>query len=139
MKISKKISIVFTLVVICMMPVIQSCKKYPDGPLINFESRTSRVANTWRVDTYLKNGTDYTSLMAGYTETYSKDGNYSYTWGNLAGTGVWAFQNSDEDIRLTGISHQESRTEVILRLESKSFWYYYMDGNDRKEFHMVPN
>jgi hypothetical protein len=139
MKITKKISIVLTLLVICMMPVVQSCKKYPDGPLINFESRTNRVANTWRVETYLLNGTDYTSLMAGYIETYSKDGNYSYTWGNIAGTGVWAFQNSDEEIRLTGISHQESRTEIILRLESKSFWYYYMDGNDRKEFHMVPN
>src|ERR1700751_5759227 len=105
MKISKKISIVFTLVVICMMPVGQSCKKYPDGPLINFESRTSRVANTWRVETYLKNGTDYTTFMAGYMETYSKDGKYSFVWGNDAGTGVWAFQDNDEQIRLTGISH----------------------------------
>ena len=133
----KKILIV--LIAICIMPITQSCKKYPDGSLINFYSRTDRVANTWRVDTYLKNGTDYTYLMAGYTETYSKDGNYSYVWGSQSGTGVWAFQNSDEEIRLTGISHQESRTLIILRLENKSFWYYYMDGNDRKEFHMVPN
>lgn len=139
MKITKKISIILTLVALCIMPVVQSCKKYPDGPLISFSSRTARVANTWRVDTYLLNGTDYTSVMAGYLETYSKDGNYSYTWGNHAGTGVWAFQNSDEEIRLTGISHQESRSLIILRLENKSFWYYYMDGNDRKEFHMIPN
>jgi len=137
MKKIKKISIILTLLAITMMPLVQSCKKYPDGPLINFYSRTGRVANTWRVENYLKNGTDYTSLMAGYTETYTENGNYSYSWGNLSGTGVWAFQNSDTEIRLTGISHQESRTLTILKLENKAFWYYYFDGNDRIEFHMV--
>jgi hypothetical protein len=137
MKKTKKISIIFTLLVVIMMPFVQSCKKYPDGPLINFYSRTGRVANTWRVDNYLKNGTDYTYLMAGYTETYTENGNYSYSWGNLSGTGVWAFQNSDTEIRLTGISHQESRTLTILKLEDKALWYYYFDGNDRIEFHMV--
>ncbi|HXU26482.1 MAG TPA: hypothetical protein VN698_04560 [Bacteroidia bacterium] len=136
MKVTKKISIVITLLVISM-PLVQSCKKYPDGPLINFYSRAGRVANTWRVDNYQKNGTDYTSLMAGYTETYTENGNYSYSWGNLSGTGVWAFQDSDKQIALTGISHQENHTLVILKLENKEFWYYYFDGNDKKEFHMI--
>ena len=139
MKKTKKISIILTLIAISMMPLVQSCKKYPDGPLINFESRTSRISNTWRIENYQKNGTDFTSLMAGYTETYTKDGNYLYLWGSHSGTGVWAFQSNDEGIRLTGVSNQESHTLVILRLESKSFWYYYMDGNDRHEFHMIPN
>jgi len=138
MKTKNKLA-VFILLVTLMIPIIQSCKKYPDGPMISFRTRTERVANTWKVDNYKKNGTDYTSLMGGYTETYTKDGNYSYSWGNFAGTGKWAFQNHDSEIKLNGINNQSSQTLVILKLEETQFWYYYMDGNDKKEFHMVQN
>jgi hypothetical protein len=139
MKMKQKISTLLALLAICMMPLMQSCRKYPDGPLISLHSRTERVCNTWRVESYLKNGTDYTSLMAGYSETYTKDGNYSYVWGSIAGTGVWAFADNDSDIQLTGLTNQETHTLVILKLEQKEFWYYYIEGNDRKEYHMVPN
>jgi len=116
---------------------IFSCKKYPEGPAVSFHSRTERVANTWKVDNYKVNGTDYTSLVADYVETFSKDGNYSYSWGPVSGTGTWKFQNKETEIRLTGNSNQSDYTLVILKLEEKQFWYYYMDGNDKKEFHMV--
>jgi len=119
--------------------IIPACQKYPDGPLISFRSKKERVANTWRVDKYIKNGTDYTSTIIGYTETYTKDGNYSYIWDSHSGTGIWSFQNSDKEIQLIGISHQETRILYILKLEEKEFWYYYIDGNDKKEFHMIPN
>jgi hypothetical protein len=116
---------------------LQSCKKYEDGSLINFQSRTERVANTWKVDNYKVNDNDYTSLLADYTETFTKSGDYYYNWGAVSGTGTWAFKSHDEEIQLTGISNQNSHTLVILKLEEKAFWYYYMDGNDKKEFHMV--
>lgn len=135
----KKTSILSILLAGILMAAIPACKKYPDGPTISFRTRTERVANTWKVDNYKKNGNDYTSLMAGYIETYTKDGNYSYSWGNIAGTGKWAFQNNDKEIKLNGVSNQSSQTLVILKLEEKQFWYYYMDGNDKKEFHMVQN
>jgi len=118
---------------------IPACQKYPDGPMISLRSRTERVSNTWKVDKYIKNGNDYTSSMIGYTETYTKDGNYSYLWANHSGTAIWNFQNSDKEIQLIGVSHQESRTLYILKLEEKEFWYYYIEGNDKKEFHMIPN
>ena len=115
-----------------MMVTVQSCKKYPDGPALSLRSKTARVANTWKVENYKENGNDYTSLVAGYMETYSKDGNYSYSWGILSGTGKWAFQNDDKEIRITGINNQSSTTLYILKLQEKEFWYYYMDDNDRK-------
>lgn len=139
MKKKKKISVLIILLAGLMIPTLQSCKKYPDGPLISLRSRTERVANTWRVDNYKENGKDYTSLVMNYTETYSKDGNYSYSWGILSGTGKWAFQNNDKEIKLNGINNQSSQTLFILKLEEKQFWFYYMDGNDRKEFHMIQN
>ncbi|HWY38272.1 MAG TPA: hypothetical protein VNY73_06915 [Bacteroidia bacterium] len=139
MKIKKQIPVIAIILAGIMLPALQSCKKYPDGPILSFHSRTERVANTWRVDNYKKNGNDYTSLMAGYTETYTKGGDYSYSWSGLGGTATWAFQNNDSEIKLNGIKNQSPQTLVILKLEEKQFWYYYMDGSDKKEFHMVQN
>ena len=119
--------------------ITPSCKKYPDGPMFSLRSRTERVANTWKVDNYKRNGTDYTSSMSGYTETYTKEGNYSYTWHFFGGAGKWEFQNNDKEIRITGVNGQSSRTLYILKLEEKQLWYYYMDGGDKMEFHMIPN
>ncbi len=139
MKTKSTITVLLMLLAGMMIPTIQSCSKYPDGPILSFRSRAERVSNTWKIDNYQVNGTDYTSLMSGYTETFSKDGNYSYSWGNLSGTGKWEFQNKDTEIKLNGVSNQSSQTLVILKLEEKQFWYYYMDGNDKKEFHMIEN
>jgi len=132
-------SIVIVLFSGTMLLSVQGCKKYNDGPLISLASRTERVANTWKVDNYKVNGNDYTSLVTNYTETYTKNGNYSYEWGSFSGTGTWAFQNNDKEIRITGTDNQTSITLFILKLEEKQFWYYYMDGNDKKEFHMIQN
>lgn len=138
MKTKNKISFLFILAAgMMVMTTAESCKKYPDGPALSLHSRTERVANTWKVDNYKVNGDDYTSLVTDYRETYSKDGAYSFSWGSMAGTGSWAFQNNDAEIRITGVSNQSSETLVILKLEEKEFWYYYMDGNDKKEFHMI--
>ncbi len=117
--------------------IFAGCQKYEDGPMFSIRTRTERVANTWEIDNYKINDTDWTSLVGGYSETFSKDGNYSYTWGILNGTGTWKFANSQSDIQLTGSSNQEDRTLVILKLEEEQFWYYYMQGSDKHEFHLT--
>lgn len=139
MKIKSKISILLGLIIIFSIPTIQSCKKYPEGPSISLRSRTARVSNTWRIENYRVNGNDFTSFISGYTETFTKDGGYYYSWGNFEGSGRWFFQNNDREIRVEGISHKSSETLYILKLEENEFWYYYMDGNDRNEFHLVSN
>jgi hypothetical protein len=134
-----KNKVVFATILLAgvLMLMMPSCKKYPDGPFISLHSKTERVAQTWRVGNYLKNGTDNTSMYSNYSETYTKQGSYSYSWGVLSGSGTWAFTNDASDIQLTGTSNQNSYTLVILKLEQNAFWYYYMDGADKKEFHMV--
>jgi 4-diphosphocytidyl-2C-methyl-D-erythritol kinase len=116
---------------------VSSCRKYENGPAISVYSKAARLANTWRVDSYKKNGIDYTALVSDYSETYTKTGSYSYKWGMISGSGTCVFQNNNKQIRLTGFYNQRSQTLVILKLDEKQFWYYYKDGNDRKEFHMV--
>ena len=116
----------------------QSCSQYPDNSGITLVSRNERVANTWKVDNYKVNDVDYTSLVTAYTETFTTQGNYSFQWAILGGTGSWSFQNNYAEIKINGVDNLTSKTLFILRLEEKSFWYYYMDGNDKKEFHMIP-
>lgn len=127
------------MIVALMIPILQGCNKYEDGPAFSLRSRSSRLSNTWRVENYKVNGDDYTSLVSGYIETFSKSGAYSYSWGLLDGSGNWTFQNKDEQVKLTGNDIQSSRTLFIQKLEEKTLWYYYFEGDDKYELHLVAN
>lgn len=120
--------------------LLGSCKKYPDGPIISFETRTARVANNWKMGSVTLNGTDVTSSYnnINYTETYTKDGNYSYSSSFGSGSGKWAFENSDKQIKRNGVSNQDSEDLTILKLKENEFWYSYTDRRDNYEFHLVP-
>jgi len=136
MKNTKSLFAIVVLAVL-MLVGVQSCSQYPDNNGITLVSKVDRVSKTWKVDNYKINGVDYTSLVTAYTETYTKQGTYSYQWAILGGSGTWEFQNKDAEIRITGDSNLTSRTIFILKLEDTEFWYYYMDGADKKEFHFV--
>lgn len=137
MKTKSKIASVLLLLAAFMVPTIQSCSKYPEGPAISLRSRAERVANTWKVENYKINETDYTSLVAGYEQTFSKSGAYSFSWGSTSGSGNWAFQNDEAEIRITGVNTTSSETLFIVKLKEKEFWYYIMDGNDKHEYHLL--
>ena len=136
MKNTKKL---ITLVILggLMLVGFQSCSQYPENTEITLVSRIDRVSKIWQVDNYRVNGTDFTSLMSAYTETFTKQGTYSYQWAILGGTATWAFQNNNAEIKITGTSNVSTKTLVILKLENKAFWYYYIDGTDRKELHLI--
>jgi len=136
MKIFSKSTAIVTLLLV-VGSVFQGCKKYEEGPMISFKSRTERVSNTWKIDNYKINGSDYTSLMGSYDETFTNKGAYSYNWGLISGSGKWEFQNRDKEIKLNGIEEQSSHTLNILKLEENAFWYYYMKDGDRHEFHLI--
>jgi hypothetical protein len=127
--------------ILVIVSSLTSCKKYPDGPWISLETRTARVANTWKMEQIMLNGSDITSTLTSinYTETYDKSGNYSYSSTVGSGSGKWSFENKDTQIKRQGVSGQSSEDLTILRLEEKSFWYKYTDGKDNYEFHLIPN
>lgn len=122
--------------------LIASCKKYEEGPALSLRSKAARVANTWKIEQYLYNGSDQTSLinaaMPNYREVYDKDGNYSFSYDGNSGSGRWEFQNDKMEIKRSGVSSQSSETLYILKLKEKEFWYYIMSGNDREEIHLIP-
>lgn len=132
----KKSTLFILLLVGMMAPILQGCNKYSEGPILSVVSRTERLANIWKVENYKIDGTDYTSIVSNYTEIFSKSGAYSYDWGILGGSGTWAFQNNDMEVKLTGNDNQTSRTLYILKLEEKALWYYYTENDKRHEFHL---
>ena len=137
MKSIKKL-VVFILLSGFMLVGFQSCSQYPDNTGITLVSKLDRVSRTWKVENYKVNDTDYTSLFSAYNETFTKQGAYTYQWSILSGTGTWAFQNNYAQIQISNVNNVSSKTLFIMKLEEKAFWYYYMDGNDKKEFHLVP-
>lgn len=118
---------------------LSSCKKYENGPSLSFRSRTARLENNWKVASYTINGIDFTTALTSinYTESYDKDGNYAYSSSVDSGSGKWAFQSDDEQIKRSGVSGQSSVDLFILKLKVRDFWYYFLDGNDRHEIHLV--
>lgn len=117
---------------------VQSCSQYEDNTSISLVSKTERLSRVWKVENYKVDSVDWTSLMAGYTETFTKDGAYSFQWVLLGGTATWDFQDGAAEIEITDVNNVASRTLTILRLEEKALWYYYMDGDARKEVHLIP-
>jgi hypothetical protein len=131
-------------ILICILLIassLASCKKYPEGPSISLRSRTARVTNTWKMEMVMENGSDITSTLNNihYTETYDKNGNYSYNSTAGSGSGRWMFENKETHIRRQAVSGQPTVDLIILRLKEKSFWYRYTDGNEVFEFHLIPN
>lgn len=138
MKKKLKLSILSVLAGVFVLITIPGCNKYPDGPSVSLRTRKARLANDWKIENYKLNGNDLTSLVTNYNETFTKNDDYNYDWGSSSGFGTWAFIEDFEKVKLTGNDDQSSRTLVILKLEEKALWYYYMDGNDRNEYHMIP-
>ena len=136
----KSIKRLFTLILLSATTMFgfQSCSQYPDNDGITLQSKTDRVSRAWKVENYKVNEVDYTSLVAAYNETFTKTGSYSFQWAILGGTGTWKFQNNYAEIQITGVTNVTSRTLTILNLETTELWYYYMDGTDKKEYHMIP-
>lgn len=117
--------------------LLTGCKKYEKGPSLSLHSKTARLANTWQVESYTLNGTDYTSILTNvdYTEIYDKDGDYSYTTSAGSESGHWTFQSHKEQIKRFGPSGQFTDMHIV-RLKEKEFWYYYFDNSNRHEIHL---
>ncbi len=134
-----KNKVIIALASASMAFVLFSCKKYPDGPYLSIHSKTERVANTWKMEQVLINGTDVTSTYVNisYSETYDKNGNYSWSSSLGGGSGKWAFENDKTQIKRNGVSGQNSEDLTILKLKETSFWYKFTDGSDTYEFHLA--
>lgn len=125
--------------IFAVLLLFNGCQRYEDGG--GLMSPTQRLSGTWRVSSVTLNGADITTsyLQENYVETYEPDGIYSYSSISQSGSGKWQWRNKHSVVSRFGIDGQPSRELIILRLKSRQLWYYYLDGNDQVEFHMIPD
>lgn len=131
----KSKTIILAILLIGSIVLVESCKKYPDGPMLSLRTRTERVANVWKVEKLTKNGVDVTARALDKTYEFKKDGSFIYISGSDVKTGTWAFINKDEQL---DIKISDPFKWNILRLKEKEMWCVENDGSDVMEYHLIP-
>ncbi len=137
MKFKSTILLLFSGIVISFF--IGSCTTSNEGQSekLSVRSKTQRISNRWIVENYTINNEDYTPFVKEYKEVFGETGTFSYTWGLLNGSGSWKFQNNEKEIVLFGTDPQASRTLTVLKIDEDKLWYYFMQGNDKHEIHLM--
>lgn len=138
------------LIVVSVL-LMTSCKKYDEG---GFVGKTEKnLVKSWKLEKYLRNSTDETSLLliSGYEETYSDNGSILRTYIDVDATtktetGTWKFDKDQKKLNISGLSSVEitdatgtvtSSYYNVLKLDKDEFWYYYTNGSDKHEFHLI--
>lgn len=101
------------------------------------KSNEKRIIGTWQITKVIRAGNDITSqyTATSYTETYSADGNYSYTGqpDGKSGTGKYTWDGSAL-FKRSGVSGQSSVDCTIKNLTSKELDYTTTMSGEAWEF-----
>lgn len=127
-------NLLLSLFVLLSLIAFDSCKKYPDGPMLSLRTKTERVSNVWIVEKCTKNGTDITASKTDRTYELKKDGTFIYTSSSKTEQGTWAFIDKKEWLE---VKTSDPFKWEILRLKEKEMWVRENDG-DIFEYHLVP-
>ncbi len=141
------------LVLIIITTILESCKKFPDGPCISFRSVIKRIEGTYKVDKFFINGADSTTEFntklgceiefSKTTTSYNPGGYYVYLINCNNGksyTGDWAYAEHNSNFYIGFIVDSTmqngigpfgyGRTDAgikILRLTDKEFNFEAFD------------
>lgn len=140
------------LFVLAISFISTSCKKYSEGGLVSrADKRLSEHA--WKLNKYLRNGNDETSLLiiSNFTDKFDLNGAFTRSYNDSNGDlssefGIWVFDTNKMQIKLTGVGSLDLTNQTgtvsssdynIIRLKKHELWYYYENGGSRHEFHMI--
>jgi len=141
---------VFLVLIISVIGV--SCEKseeFPSGGLV--EEADVNLLNSWRLQKYLRNSEDETSVIniSNYSEEYTEVDTYSRTYTNIdeeivSETGNWAFSENSKTLHISNVSSIQdfseahstlsSSTYTIIKLTASEYWYQFENGGDSHEF-----
>jgi hypothetical protein len=122
--------ILFAIAIALVVTIVSSCRKYEEGPMISFRSRTSRVANDWTVKSvYVNAEEDAANAAVGKLFTFTKEGRFTI---NNDSTGKWRFLENAEIIYLKFDDKVTTKEYTISKLKEKELWMYYYDSTAHK-------
>ncbi|HTF80072.1 MAG TPA: hypothetical protein VL947_00050 [Cytophagales bacterium] len=121
--------VLFALI-LAMLTLGTACRKYEEGPLVSFRSRTSRVVNDWTVKSvYINAKLEAAHTAIGTQYTFTKDGRFSV---NTDSTGSWRFLSNDEILYLEYDDKVTKKKYTIKKLKEDALWVYYYDSLNYK-------
>lgn len=145
----------FFIITIVFLIILTACKKYPEGPTLSLRTKSARLSNSWKIQSYKFNSMDSTTfvknyLFNNYLLTINKQGSYSMQYNAVLGflsfpfneAGKWVFSNNKKDVIFTKESGNTSAvvgsnvTWEILRLNESELWAKYTLNNDVTEVHL---
>jgi lipopolysaccharide export LptBFGC system permease protein LptF len=108
------------------------------------------IKKLWKLDNYLINGTDMTSMVTvtAYTESFQDNGKYdrSFTDKNnnkITQNGAYEFENANR-LKISGVGSIEMSSHGtisssyydIVKLTETEFWYSFVNGNAKHEIRL---
>jgi len=125
----KKIKYLFPVILLVIVTLFSSCKKYDENPLIVLSSKKSRIAQTWKPYEYVKDGEVIEPGSEEGIINFSKDGNVTINYPDgTTVNGNWEFTNKKKQISWTNEYVTDIEYAVIfdgsyiLKLTKKEFW-----------------
>jgi len=125
----KSINLIFALV-IALAFIFSSCKKYEDGPAFSLRSKKERIANTWVIESAVRNDVNITDSYKDFILTLNKNGSATLQLKViifssevfLQTDGTWLLEEFNENLRLNFENNDYDRYYEILRLKENELW-----------------
>ena len=127
----KKLLALFVIAIL-----VNSCKKYEEGPSLSFRKKEQRVEGNWKVKTYIVNGTDETSVFDSIKWSFTKDGILVFTYNWVASIHTWEFQSNKEKIRI--VLSPDVYDYKIKELKNKELKFQGINFNATEELLLIP-
>lgn len=122
--------VIFVITMLLGVTAFFSCRKYEEGPLISFRSKTSRVANDWAVKSvYVNAEYDASHAQTGKLFSFTKEGRFTI---NNDSAGSWRFIDDYAVIYLKYDDKVTIKEYTISKLKEKEMWMYYYDSTNHK-------
>ncbi|MCI4667297.1 MAG: hypothetical protein MRZ79_03985 [Bacteroidia bacterium] len=143
-----KVHFFLSLTLIIGMGLLESCRKYDDGPTFSLRSREERVANTWTANSLTRNTIDETNLYETYTMKFGREGKLEWTTKKFDGDqevifADWELFRVDEEIKITltdpdPVSGERlSFSFEIRRLKETELWLHFIMFGDEWDVQLV--
>lgn len=128
------------IVIVSLICLLSSCKKYEEGPSFTLLSKKSRLANTWKIDSYFENGVDKTSdaliVFKDFVLVIDKN-NMKYTKTfkalgllNYGETGSWSLSSDQMQVDFKpDDANIQPYSWKILKLKNTSCGFSYVSNN----------
>jgi hypothetical protein len=123
------------LVALSLILLTPSCSKYPNGSKFTLLTKTNRVANDWKLTSYMINGNEFVDEQPEIKLVMEKDGTYSRTasqtvLGQIQSTfehGTWMFNDDKTSLMLLTDGEELPVGYTINELRSKKLVLQYYD------------